>query len=131
LPTHYKASWVQAHGICQNNGMEFVSLDTLAEADNMFNLCQSVADKFDHQTHVGAITIEPQNVNTWYWVNSGNRVDYDMKFDKLYNNPDNSGGIEYCLSLIKRTDFSFNDLACYGHHETKFICQVSYIESTD
>lgn len=103
--------------------MDVLSLETAAEADMFLGLCQANASFFEQWTHVGGITLAGKNRSTWYWVNSGKRIHYDLKFG--HGQPDNAGNNEYCLSIGKGPDniFYFNDITCYAIYEFKFICQ--------
>jgi hypothetical protein len=101
--------------------MEIVSLDTKAEADFFLGVCdKNIAQFTDEYTHIGAMTMVGKT--GWHWVNSGKRIDYQMKW--LAGQPDFYAANEFCMGLVKRgTDFSFVDLNCFGIYETKFICQ--------
>lgn len=102
--------------------MDVLSLETLDEANHFLALCKQNSGYFDQWTHIGAITLYPKSTNSWYWVNSGKRVTYHLRFGP--GQPDNAGGRELCLSIGKDPqNFFFNDLNCYGSHEFKFICQ--------
>lgn len=100
--------------------MEFLSLETKSEADFFFGLCEkNIAHFTDEYTHVGAMTMTGKT--DWYWVNSGKRVDYQMKW--FAGQPDFYASNEFCLAIKKWGDFSFNDLNCFGAYESKFVCQ--------
>lgn len=130
--------------------MDVLSLETLAEHNFFLSLCLKNAGLFDQWTHVGAINLEHPVINVdetntggvtpsatpseankkWYWVNSGNRVKYEMLWG--FAQPDNGKPRpnQYCLSVGKYIDklgnvfmFGFNDLDCFGTYEFKFICQ--------
>lgn len=78
---------------------------------------------FDQWTHVGGLTTVPKSKDHWYWMTSGNKVNYSLKFGS--GQPDNAGGNEMCLSIGKQPgNFFFNDVNCYGMHQFKFICQT-------
>ena len=121
LVKHLKTFWLHARGICQSYGMEFASLETKAEADHFLGLCdKNIALFTDDYTHIGAITMVGKT--DWYWVNSGKKVDYPIKW--MVGQPDFYAANEFCLTVRKTPgDFSFNDLNCYGAFESKFICQ--------
>jgi hypothetical protein len=100
--------------------MEFVSLETRAEADFFFGLCEKNIAHFDDYTYVGGITTVGKT--GWHWVNSGKRIDYAMKW--LANEPNFYANNEFCLAIQKKpADFSFIDLNCFGVYESRFICQ--------
>lgn len=102
--------------------METLSLETLDESNAFLNLCLNNANLFESHTHIGAVTTEGKSLNKWYWVNSGKRIDYSLKF--LPGQPDFWASAEFCLGLEKRTEsFYFIDINCHGVYELKFICQ--------
>lgn len=126
LSRHFQALWTNTRAACVAYGMDTLSLETLEEANHFLALCQQNAGFFDQWTHVGAIALAAKSTNFWYWVNSGKRITYPMKF--LPGQPDNAGGRELCLSIGKDpSGFRFNDLNCYGNHDFKFVCQKSQV----
>lgn len=99
--------------------MESLSLETKTETDNFFNLLTKNAPLLDELTHIGGVTTVLKANDKWYWVNSGKKVNYTMKFTP--GTPDGAG---YCLSAQKRgTEFYFKDIPCHTNYEMKFICQ--------
>lgn len=121
ISTHFKAYWDQANDICHSNGMEFLSLETLQESNHLLSLCDQNIHLFDVWTHVGGLTTVPKSKDDWYWITSGNKVNYSLKFGA--GKPDNNN--EMCLSIGKKPeDFFFNDINCYGIDQMKFICQT-------
>lgn len=121
ISTHFKASWDQANNICHSRGMEFLSLETLEEANQFFKLCEENASLFDKFTHIGALTTVAKSKTDWYWVNSGQKINYVLNF--LPNQPDNANNNEMCLSIgMPPKNYSFNDIPCSGT-QYKFICQ--------
>lgn len=124
ISTHFQAYWDQAKTICSSYGMEFLSLESLQEADGLLSLCHKKNALFDQWTHIGGVTTVPKSKTEWYWVETGKKVNFTLKFGS--GQPDNAGGKEWCLSLGKQpsNSFFFNDINCYGMHQFKFICQV-------
>lgn len=58
----------------------------------------------------------------WYWVNSGNHINYDIEFK--VGEPNNYTGNEWCLSMAYRLGtFAFNDYDC-TRNMFNFICQT-------
>lgn len=102
--------------------MEFLSLETLEEANFFLILGDKNIAHFDDLTHVGATTTVGRSSDKWYWVNSGKRVDFTLKFAP--GEPNFGGNVEFCLSVGKYPgNFMFHDLNCYGAYEKKFVCQ--------
>lgn len=107
--------------------MEFVSLETLKEADYLLVLCDINIQLFDKWTHIGGISTVPFSKVDWYWINSGNKVNYSLKFATGEPNNGNGGSSEMCLSINKgpgSANFAFNDITCYNMHQYAFICQT-------
>lgn len=105
--------------------MEFVSLETSDEANHLLNLCRMNVQYLDEFNHVGGFTTVGKSRDHWYWINSGNHVDYALSFGRFFDFYDNK---EFCLSIGGiPEEFLFNDIACYEHHEKKFICQKNFI----
>lgn len=103
--------------------MEILSIETKAEADNIINVLKN-STLLDGEIifHVGGISLTPRSTSDWYWVNSGKKLDFTLKF--VPGQPDFAHGIENCLSINKYgNEFGFNDIPCFGHWDRKFICQ--------
>jgi hypothetical protein len=99
--------------------MESLSLETKTEAENFFNLCTKHQQHFEEYTHIGGMVTTLRSADSWYWVNSGKKANYEMKFQP--GQPDGGG---FCLSVRKQgTTFFFKDIICHTHYEIKFICQ--------
>lgn len=123
-----KAYWSIAAGICKSFELEFLSLETEAEASELLQLCSNNSETFDQHTHIGGITTSPKSLDEWYWINSYNRIDYPLRF--RHDQPNNYGGDEFCLSLQKEgNNFEFNDIKCYESWREKFICQHSSLSA--
>lgn len=118
----FKTFWIHTRAICQSYGMEIVSLETLNEANSFFTLCDKNIGLFEEFTHVGGFTSVGKSLDKWYWVNSGRRIDFPLKFAP--NQPDFAGNAEFCMSVVKRPGgFVFSDVYCTTYYENKFICQ--------
>lgn len=122
VSTHFKGFWNEALNICHSFGMQFASLETSKEAKNFLQLCDKKNNLCEHDIHIGGLTTVGKSRTDWYWVDSGNKVTYDLKFGA--NEPNNAHGNEMCLALIVNSEnVVFNDVPCYGETSFKFICQ--------
>jgi len=102
--------------------MEILSFESLRESDHFMELCPASHTQFSYMNHIGAITIKPGTKTSWYWVQSGKRIDFTLKF--LIGNPDNTNEREHCLGIINnRGECSYNDVDC-NWSECKFLCQT-------
>jgi hypothetical protein len=78
---------------------------------------------FDYYTHVGAAATVAKSLTDWYWVEGGAKLNFTLKFQP--GMPDNYGGNELCLSLIRTNGvYTFNDIKCYEHYSHRFVCQT-------
>lgn len=102
--------------------MDVLALDTLAEAMQFIKICKDNAGYFDQWTHIGGMTLKGRTTDQWYWVDTGNHINYTMAFGP--GQPDNDGGKELCLSIGKcpGNNFCFNDIRC-NERERSFVCQ--------
>lgn len=102
--------------------MESLSLETLDEMNYLLNTCHKHEKLFDQFTHIGGMTTVGKSLDKWYWVSTGKRVDFPLKFTP--GQPDFYAAVDFCLSLEKRADgFYFADIYCQGAYELKFVCQ--------
>ena len=83
-------------------------------------------DLFDQWIHIGGLTTVGKSIDQWYWVNSGNQVNFPLSFNP--GQPDNAFGKEFCLTLgvFSNNESYFNDIRC-NERELKFICQQDLI----
>lgn len=95
-------------------------METLQEQDHVLQLIQQSSLSSNDWLHFGALTTVAKSKTDWYWVNSGNRVDYNIKFAD--SQPD--GGSELCLILQPKPHLKFHDVGCHGVSSEKFICQT-------
>lgn len=80
MPSFMKTTWVNVRPFCQSFGMEILSLETYDEAVNFMKLCEYNYYIMDTNTYIGGYTTQLKNPNTWYWVNSGRKIDYNLAF---------------------------------------------------
>lgn len=79
-------------------------------------------DLFNDYAYFGG-TVD--NSKDWYWVSTGNSVEYNMSW--FPGQPDNYNSIEYCLSLKYHSDLrsaKLNDVPCSSQmYQFTFICE--------
>jgi hypothetical protein len=98
------------------------TLDSQAESDYLVPLFFQKGNLFDTWTHIGGVAAVLKSAADWYWVGTGEKVDFPLKFGS--GQPDNLGGDEACLALGILAGSPFiNDYKCYENAVQKFICQ--------
>jgi hypothetical protein len=125
LSQKLKTDWMGAYNFCRTHDMHLVSLDDGDEADNFFLILNNQHKQFDGITYIGGITTLGGSPTLWYWANSGNLVNFPLKWHK---GEPNNGGIlskqELCLSVsLSKGQFGFNDYLCNTSSFFQFICQ--------
>lgn len=121
IPKHFEASWVNAHSICKDFGLEMATFETLNEYNAVRELCKANSDKFTDYVHVGGMTITGNSTDDWYWL-TGQKISFNLTWTD--GEPSFRDKNEFCLSLVKG-NFLFNDIRCSGVNK-KFICQKSH-----
>jgi hypothetical protein len=133
-----KGNFASAFSICKDYGMEFVSLEDQKEHDYFLQLCFKNKNLFSNYfTLLGGITRSAKRKDNYYWMNSGKKADYNLKFggdlpdNSLHGNgrPVHWADGEYCLGLEFQfgTSASFNDLPCWWVSD--FVCEMTCIQS--
>lgn len=131
-PRWFKASWHNARSICQSYGMEFLTIESEAEQNYLLDTLKYSSAVFsDKWVHIGGITTSCGSRDMWYWVDTGNKVNFPIKWHK--NDPNCSNGSEPCLALGKFEEEDGNvyvvDIQCNGAIE-KFLCKQKNIVFT-
>ena len=102
--------------------MDILGLETEDEA-NLFHESMALkVDLLDVSVQVGGITANGGNVTDWFWVSSGTKISYPLKWNE--GEPNNYENDEYCLSLAKdcENNFRYNDIDCWAS-PMQFVCQ--------
>ena len=91
--------------------------------DTFFQICKSsnaVKDWF----YVGGMTEVERSLTEWYWVESGRKINFPIKFSPGEPNSSNDN-VEKCLSVaIPREEYGFNDVSCTANKfNWSFVCQ--------
>lgn len=85
----------------------------------MSSMCKDSANLPDPEfLHVGGMTVAGMSTDAWYWVTSGEKISYNIKWKP---GEPNFLNMEYCLS-IGNSEYLYNDIDCYMNSK-KFICQ--------
>lgn len=118
-----KTEWVNALAVCKSFGMDMISLETKTESEKMLEICSKNANLFDVHTYAGGLTANSLTLDEWYWINSGKRLNYMLRFAP--GEPNNHKGSEFCLSIVRwegTTTFYYNDIDC-SNDARPFLCQ--------
>jgi len=127
VSTTSKLIWGDVQANCRSHGMDFVSLDTLDEANSFLKTFSSTPGADDEWYWIGASTSRAGTTDNFVWQNSGMRVNYNLPFAK--GEPNNGGsGNENCLTAGRKSyniaNFLLNDLHC-SSTVNRFICQYA------
>lgn len=116
---------LRARGICQSYGLEILSLDSKKEHDEFLKQAvKSGSPIVGEWFATGGIATKTLSVSDWYWMNSGEHIDYNLK----WAGGEPNGASERCLWLRKvGNDFSFYDVGCEEGSNQSFICQTKMI----
>lgn len=122
----YRGTWIEAEAICDSYDLTLATLDSQQEADFLLPLYSANNLLFDAYTHIGAVATVPFTKTDYFWLQTGAKVNFTMRF--LPGFPDNYGGKEVCLSLTYNGGVVyFNDIQCFEAWSLRFICQsISY-----
>jgi hypothetical protein len=108
--------------------MNLATLDSQAESDYLLSLYAQKSALFDLYTHIGGVAAIGDSPTEWFWVGTGEKVNFPLKFGT--NLPDNYGGNEFCLLLAVTSGSAYlNDGKCYETIPYKFICQSKVYHS--
>jgi hypothetical protein len=121
-----KASFINAQSYCSSLGLELASFETREESDWFSDIFVASRQDIDPGwCFIGGMRMtndaEVSKTN-WYWLNSGQKINYELTWDPQF--PDNINGIQWCLCLSKsgRNATIYADIRCYNREES-FICQ--------
>lgn len=121
-----KSDWSAAASGCHSADLEFLSLNTANEADNFFKLAKGYKYKQSLGTviHVGGQIAAGKKSDDWVWMETGEKICYEMKFAK---GQPNKIGVEKCLAIGNTqqngsTLSGFHDVPCEKLAK-KFFCQ--------
>lgn len=118
-----KTEWVNALAVCKSFGMDIISFESKTESEKMLDICSRNADLFEVHTYAGGLAANAFSLDEWYWMNSGKRLNFKLRFAP--GEPNNHLGSEFCLSIVRwegTTTFYFNDIDC-SNDARPFLCQ--------
>lgn len=100
-----------------------ISLDSQAEADFFLPLFVQNSALFDSNLHIGAVSKIARDPLDWYWIDSGDKVNFAIKWRA--GEPSYGGNNEMCLTLTKLFGtYDFNDIQCYEVWLSNMMCQT-------
>lgn len=109
---------------CRKNGMKFLSLETEDEMNFFLNSCDNTDFVFNCENFslVGGKTFNKGSKEDWFWMETGEKIEYTLKFAS--GEPDNVNNNEECLSLLKENGkYFFNDINCVSSVHF-YICEA-------
>lgn len=128
VPRHFQTTWENARSICRSYNMEIATFETLEEMQVVSDLCKDNENIMTPYVHVGGMTTREGTKESWFWIVTGKRINYNMPWAD--GEPNNDEDSQFCLALGTK-NFLFDDIDCFGRSESKFICQYkvdNYLE---
>lgn len=105
-------TWIEAARICHSQGLKFLSLETKKEMEKFFEICENNLSLFtqndNYYTNIGGSTPDgrSKSEHNWHWLESGEKIDFELVWSWGNPNFHRADGGEHCLS-IDRQDGSF------------------------
>jgi len=127
LSRHLTVTWNEAKEVCNAQGMKFLSLETVEEANMFTKLCATnyelFANDYSNYYFIGGRQKINGNFSSYYWVETGTAINYTLKWAP--GEPNYSNGKAYCMSLKSdRSVFTFDDTECDSLRRN-FFCEKS------
>lgn len=125
LPRYMKLTWPAVRSVCKSYGMDIGTFDTLDELNAFISMGRNHVPKLGGSYHVGAVTLTPKSPNDWFWVTTGEKINYQLPWAS--GQPDTHRGVQYCLRIIL-PDYTFDDFDCdHVSGSIGFLCQDTKI----
>lgn len=118
-------SWADSRSFCHSYGLEFLTMDTLAEGRAVLTMADnnSILRTFTSVwLNIDGIALTLKSPTNWYWTNSGKKISYPIPWRP--DAPNNHGGSEYCLTIgryLTTGKFGFDDALC--NNNDRISCQ--------
>lgn len=120
ITRHTKLTWSNARSFCNSHGMDILSIADKDEETSIFDISERYFD-VDTTIYIGGIATKLKDAESWYWVRSGDRIVYPIKWGPT--EPNNSSPEEWCMAMKKfKQGFFMIDFTC-DTTPLKFICQ--------
>lgn len=104
-----------------------MSLDTVAEMNNFTAIYLAKKTILTGFVLIGGVESIPANAKSYVWITTGKPISYPIPW--IAANPDNSGGVEWCLSIdSKPSTVQYNDYNCGGPNQVSFICEQKFFK---
>ncbi|XP_028136782.1 perlucin-like [Diabrotica virgifera virgifera] len=118
-----KVNWAAAIKLCQTVGMSLVSIQNKEKSDQITQFLESTGVNYDsYDTAIWTSGNRLQDKVNWFWL-AREPVRF-TNWDTRYNEPNNYGGNEECISILKDGAITtWNDIAC--NREFYPLCEKS------
>lgn len=134
LPTKYLTSWIGAYAFCKANNMQLLTFDSpeeqtrfLKTLDNRYSFYQKLLETPEFELYLGAYAFQPGMANEFIWYFSGKKIypDIDLEWNASTNEPNDTGGVEWCTSVKFGWYTRINDCQCNSMNNTRgtMVCQ--------
>lgn len=125
--SHFTEIWSNARSVCKHYGFDLMSLDTVAEMNNFTTIYSTKKSMFTNWVITGGVESIRNNVSSYVWITTGKPFSFPITWTT--GNPDNSGGVEWCLSFDWRPNtVKYNDFNCGGTFPMQFICEQKFFK---
>ena len=114
-------TWANVRSVCKSFGLDIGSFDTLEELNALIDMAKKQVPTLSGSYHVGGVTLTPKSPNDWFWVTTGEKIEYQLPWAS--GQPDTFKGVQYCLRIIV-PGYTFDDFDCdHASGSIKFVCQ--------
>lgn len=127
IPRFFTADWYEALTICKEYGMKLATAENNEQSDALARMLDPHKADASVGFHVGGLTLAIAYPTEFYWLDSGNRIEYDLHWHT--NQPDGNTvgtlGRERCLGITKFPFMAYNDINCNSYTKDSFVCEKS------
>jgi len=77
------ATWIESHSFCKLYGLEFLTLETAAEAQEYLNMVETntfLRSQANAWFYVDAFAMTPGSCTDWYWSTTGKKVSFPIRW---------------------------------------------------
>jgi len=124
---NFLGNWYQAMTICKNYGMQLLTLETDADTTQFLAIAEAAENiklLTSSYAYIGATEAIQGDAKSFYWLPNGDP--FILTGPWTASQPNNAGGIEFCLALLKDAagKLKLDDVPCdKAGDRYRFYCQ--------